>query len=69
MSITRECLKKDKDGNLSPATGCKGWSSQPGGRCCEPEKEESSGFLGGLVKVLSGVAAGVAIPAIVPAIG
>ena len=62
ISISRRCLKKDRDGQLSPASGCKGWSTQNGGICCEPEKEKSS-IWGTVGKILGGVAAGAGLMA------
>ena len=63
--MSRQCQKKDRNNILTPATGCKGWTTQNGGIYCCEAKKESSGFWGGLVKVLGGVAAGAAIPAVV----
>ena len=61
--MSRQCQKKDRKNNLTSATGCKGWTTQNVGTCCEAKKE-SSGFLGTLGKILGGVAAGVAGTAI-----
>ena len=55
--MSRQCQKKDKNNNLTPATGCKGWSTKDGGICCEQEKDDD-GFWGGVLKVVGGVLAG-----------
>ena len=60
--ISRQCQKKDRNNNLTLATGCIGWSTQNGGICCEQEKD---GFWEGLAKdVVRSVAASVAGTAI-----
>ena len=61
-TISRQCQKKDRNNNLTPATGCIGWSTQDGGICCEPEKDDD-GIWGTIAKVAGGILAGAVIPA------
>ena len=60
--MSRQCQKKDRNNNLTPATGCKGWSTQPGGICCEQEKDDDS-IWGTIAKVAGGLLTGAGVVA------